>query len=64
MTSHFPSPAPVFPSAVCPCNAFPGDYTWSLPGQYEHLNLAQVHAALAYYHANRNQIDLELAEEE
>jgi hypothetical protein len=28
------------------------------------LNLAQVHAALAYYHANRNQIDQELAEEE
>ncbi len=32
--------------------------------QYGHLNLAQVHAALAYYHANRNQIDHELAEEE
>jgi uncharacterized protein (DUF433 family) len=32
--------------------------------QYGHLNLAQVHAALAYYHANRNQIDQELAEEE
>jgi len=32
--------------------------------QYGHLNLAQVHAALAYYHANRNEIDAELAEEE
>ncbi len=32
--------------------------------QYGHLNLAQVHAALAYYYANRDQIDLELAEEE
>ena len=29
-----------------------------------HLNLAQVHAALAYYHANRAEIDAELAEEE
>lgn len=32
--------------------------------QYGHLNLAQVHAALAYYHANRIEIDTELAEEE
>jgi uncharacterized protein (DUF433 family) len=32
--------------------------------QYGHLNLAQVHAALAYYHANRNELDAELAEEE
>lgn len=32
--------------------------------QYGHLSLAQVHAALAYYHANRNEIDSELAEEE
>ncbi len=32
--------------------------------QYGHLNLAQVHAALAYYHANRNQIEAELTEEE
>ena len=32
--------------------------------QYGHLNLAQVHAALAYYHANRDGIDVELAEEE
>jgi uncharacterized protein (DUF433 family) len=32
--------------------------------QYGHLNLAQVHAALAYYYANRDVIDAELAQEE
>ena len=32
--------------------------------QYGHLNLAHVHAALAYYHANRDQMEAELAEEE
>jgi uncharacterized protein (DUF433 family) len=32
--------------------------------QYGHLSIAQVHAALAYYHANRDEIDAELAEEE
>jgi uncharacterized protein (DUF433 family) len=31
--------------------------------QYAHVNLAQVHAALAFYHANRDQIEAELAEE-
>ena len=29
-----------------------------------HLNLAQVHAALAYYHANREAIEEDIAEEE
>lgn len=29
-----------------------------------HLNLAQVYAALTYYHANRDQIEAELTEEE
>jgi uncharacterized protein (DUF433 family) len=29
-----------------------------------HLSLAQVYAALAYYHANRNEIEAELAEED
>ena len=29
-----------------------------------HLNLAQVHAALAYYHANREEIEQDLAEDE
>lgn len=31
--------------------------------QYGHLSLAQVYAALAYYHAHRDQIDAELIEE-
>ena len=29
--------------------------------KYKHLTLAGVHAALAYYHANREQVDSELA---
>ncbi len=29
-----------------------------------HLSLAQVYAALAYYHANRDEIESDLAEEE
>jgi uncharacterized protein (DUF433 family) len=29
-----------------------------------HLNLAQVYAALAYYHANRDEIEADLAEED
>lgn len=31
---------------------------------YPHLNLAGVHAALAYYHANQSQIDAELEAEQ
>jgi len=31
--------------------------------QYPHINLSQVYAALAYYHANRDEIDEELAAE-
>jgi uncharacterized protein (DUF433 family) len=31
--------------------------------QYGHLTLAQVHAALAYYYANREEIDADLEEE-
>lgn len=31
---------------------------------YPHLTLAQVYAALAYYHANRAEVEAELAEEE
>jgi uncharacterized protein (DUF433 family) len=30
----------------------------------EHLTLAQVHAALAYYHANREEIDSDIATED
>jgi hypothetical protein len=29
-----------------------------------HLSLAQVHAALAYYHANREEIEQDIADEE
>ena len=32
--------------------------------QYGHLSLAQVYAALAYYHANLGEIEADLAEEE
>jgi uncharacterized protein (DUF433 family) len=32
--------------------------------QYGHLSLAQVHAALAYYHANVEEIEADLAREE
>ncbi len=31
--------------------------------QYGHLSLAQVHAALAYYHANPDEIEADLAKE-
>jgi uncharacterized protein (DUF433 family) len=31
--------------------------------QYGHLSLAQVHAALAYYHANPEEIEADLSEE-
>ncbi len=30
----------------------------------EHLTLAQIHAALAYYHANRDEIDSDIAAED
>ena len=32
--------------------------------QYQHLTLAQVYAALAYYHANRDEIENEIAGDE
>lgn len=32
--------------------------------QYGHISLAQVHAALAYYHANPEEIEADLREEE
>ena len=35
-----------------------------IAAQYGHLTLAQVHAALAYYHANAEEIEADLAEEE
>src|SRR6266498_3596922 len=32
--------------------------------EYPHLTLAQVHAALAYYHANRPEIEADIAQED
>src|SRR2546425_13113269 len=32
--------------------------------EYPHLTLAQVHAALTYYHANQEEIEADLAQEE
>jgi len=32
--------------------------------EYPHLNLAHVHAAFAYYHANRDEIEDDIAQEE
>jgi uncharacterized protein (DUF433 family) len=32
--------------------------------EYPHLSLAQVYGALAYYHANRDEMDLHMAAEE
>ena len=35
-----------------------------IASKIEHLSLAQIHAALAYYHANREEIDNDIAKEE
>src|ERR1700747_1766154 len=35
-----------------------------IAAKIEHLSLAQIHAALAYYHANRDEIDSDIAKEE
>src|SRR3989304_1834418 len=35
-----------------------------IAAEIPHLTLAQVYAALAYYHANRDEIEKDLAEEE
>ena len=32
--------------------------------EYSHLTLAQIHAALAYYHVNRDEIEADLARQE
>lgn len=32
--------------------------------EYAHLTLAQLHAALAYYHSNRDEIEADIAQEE
>ena len=35
-----------------------------IAAKIQHLTLAQIHAALAYYHANRDEIDADIANEE
>lgn len=35
-----------------------------IAAKIEHLTLAQIHAALAYYYANRDEIDADIASEE
>jgi uncharacterized protein (DUF433 family) len=35
-----------------------------IAAKIEHLTLAQIHAALAYYHANRTEIDSDIGAEE
>jgi uncharacterized protein (DUF433 family) len=35
-----------------------------IAARIEHLTLAQIHAALAYYHANRDEIDSDIAAED
>ena len=34
-----------------------------IAAKIEHISLAQIHAALAYYHANREEIDSDIARE-
>ena len=40
-----------------------GDTPEEIVDQYPHLTLAQVYTALAYYHANREEIEADLAAE-
>lgn len=40
-----------------------GETAEEIADQYEQLNLAQVYAALAYYHANRGEVEADLAKE-
>jgi len=35
-----------------------------IAAEYGHLSLAQIHAALAYYHANVDEIEADLADED
>lgn len=41
-----------------------GDAPEEIAGNFGHLSLAQVHAALAYYYANKTEIDADLEAEE
>jgi uncharacterized protein (DUF433 family) len=35
-----------------------------IAAKIDHVTLAQIHASLAYYHANREEIDTDIAEED
>lgn len=41
-----------------------GEAPEEIVGKFGHLSLAQVHAALAYYYANKDEIDADLDAEE
>lgn len=41
-----------------------GDSPEEIADNYEHLTLAQVYAALTYYHANREEIDADMDHED
>lgn len=41
-----------------------GDSPEEIVAHFGHLSLAQVYAALAYYHSNREEIENDIAEEE
>jgi hypothetical protein len=55
---------PVSRSSASPAGTSSAWTPEEIAENYGHLSLAQVHTALAYYHANRQVIDGYLAEEE
>lgn len=40
-----------------------GDSAEQIAAQYPHIDVGQIYAALAYYHANRSEVEQELADE-
>ena len=46
------------------CMSNLGNIPEEIAAEYPHISLAQVHAALAYYYANRDEIEADLAAEE
>ncbi len=56
MSRHFPRASPrIYAGSVTP---------EEIVAKFDHPTLAQIHAALAYYHANREEINGDLADEE
>ncbi len=41
-----------------------GETPEEIAANFSHLTLAQVHAALAYYHSHQDQVERELADEQ